>query len=1242
MKMLNAATLPLQGRHLIEASAGTGKTYNITRLYLRLLLEKQLTVQQILVMTFTKAATEELRGRIDKELRSAVENWGELGVSDPFFAHMESLFSREQAQQILKPALLELDEAAIFTIHSFCRRALQQQAFSSGIPLEVAMEADTSELLMEAVRDWIRCINHDAARFGLLAAEGWHTPEAFYDKFRSALHSTSEVIAPVAEAMQQAFADDIGPHFNTLFFARKQQVLAELLPHKTTVFELLVLPHKQAAEREAEWEELIAWLACDDDTPCPKAAGDFINGNRYRKEELKSVLVPIFAAFKELRGDFDKQRKSYQGAFEKQLGKVPAYQLVVEGIRSVRQRFADAKKTQALMDFDDLISQLSVQIQSEHGQPLIDALRQQYPVALVDEFQDTDPLQYAIFDHLYPKGVEQHTLLMIGDPKQAIYAFRGGDIFTYLQARQGADYQWVMDTNWRSVPEVVTGYNRLFWGQPLSQEMPEDLFGYDIGYERVNHTVKAKANSTPLVDPIADRHALNYLWLPESALATVSDEEDEKGVDRESSSHKVSAADLQQAMAEHCVSEIVRLLQQARLGNEPVKEQAIAVLVRRGAEAALMRQALADAGYPSVYLSDKEDIYSSTEARELLRVLEGLLECENDALLTAALSTYLMGGTAEQLAKYRDPDHELLWEQQRQRALLLRQLWLERGCMAMLMQLIHHDYQPAPDNHERSLTNMLHLAELLQQASRRHKHPQQLLKWFKEQCQHQSASEESQLRLESDANLIRIVTMHGSKGLEYPIVFIPFASHYKDPARFGQTLYDYFEYHDVETQAQVRLVGQTDEAIRQTTAEGEAESIRLLYVAVTRAAHRCYLGVVPFKNSARSPLGLALKIKDNDEWPDKLNELSQSSDGSSQLIILDCPDNSVELDLAVQPSPLPDLPAITFSANVDDNWSLSSFSALVRNAAHVRQESKERADNDDVVLAEPTPALPRELPLRFTLRKGADAGNLLHDILEHTDFSQPHWEWSMEAPIQRFGRLDDNQHEALRDWLIECLHAELPSLVNQESFTLADLSWPQTLRESEFYFPMAKVSLSQIARCLQQHRGWSAPITLPGREVLAGMMHGFIDLIFEYQGRYYVADYKSTHLGESLADYCSDALMQNNQAHFYDLQYLIYSVALHRYLQVRLPDYEPASHIGGVYYLYLRGMSPDAPTGMPFAGVFSCRVDTSLLLQLDAVFADQELAAANEATAKPVASPSAEAMPQQGELFSFDDEGGQA
>ncbi|MBW8191576.1 exodeoxyribonuclease V subunit beta [Neiella marina] len=1177
-KPLEPQSLPLFGRHLIEASAGTGKTYNITRLYLRLLLERKLVVQQILVMTFTRAATEELRGRIAATLRQALAGWGTLGASDPFFDYLENALDAEEVRQRLQAALLELDEAAIYTIHGFCNRVLSQQAFESSLPFDVSMEADTSLIQQQAVQDWLRQIQRRPDDYQHLVAQGGHVPERFIAEFGGLLTNQDTIRNGYANHL---LADDlVEKHRN--FSNQAGDVKANLIAEQDTILSYLLDSQQDLAP---QWHVLLDGLTGPLADYPTSLAGKFATFSKYRSKAapfkpLLQALKALTATAKQLIVD----EQNHQLA--------QSYQLVLVGIDHIRVRINDSKQQAAMLDYDDLISRLHTRLREQPTGALSQQLQQQYPVALVDEFQDTDAAQYEIFDILYPRNAgasdqaidesdhpEQPLLLMIGDPKQAIYGFRGGDIFTYLTARKAADFHWEMDTNWRSVADMVSGYNRLFWGNALA-EPTADVFGYGIHYQQIRSTPKAGACDSPLTDPQRSA-AMQYVWLNSEGL------EDD------------STDGLQQQLAKWCALEARRLLTETTLGDQPLAPPDIAFLVRSAREASFVKQALQRQGLDAVFVSNRQRLFDSDEAQSLQVALEGIWHCQSNRQLLRALSSSLLGFGAQSLADFQSPDHEQAFEQARALVLTLRQLWQQKGIMALMLRLLQYHYQPPANAHERAATNMLHLAEILQQRSRQYKQPQQLLNWFGQQQRQPDSQDDYLLRLESDQALIRIVTQHGSKGLEYPVVFIPFANKYQDPAKAGAKFQQVFRYQDPAAQKQVCQLGKSDEAVECVRREGHAEAIRLLYVAVTRAAHRCYIGAAPFRNSESSALGQVLHMAKGKDWQQTITDVVATSAGASSLLSGNEPPQAKH-QLAVTDEPL-QLNAAHFTGELRHDWQLTSFSAITRLAHQVKLDQKERIDQVTELESDVVPAPVTEL--RYTLKKGAAAGNLLHDICEHIDFADPQWDSALEAPVQRFGYLEEQDVCELKTWLSEVFAAPMPNMFDSDQpFCMADLSRAQTLRESEFYFPIAALKRTQLAACLQQHRGDGQPVSLPGEHQLNGMMHGFIDLIFEHQGRYYVADYKSTHLGTQPDDYQYKQLKANNQTHHYDLQYLIYCLALHRYLAVRIPDYDPASHFGGAYYLYLRGMHQQSIEGTDYPGVYYSAISVDLLNQLDAMF----------------------------------------
>ncbi|MEW9796588.1 exodeoxyribonuclease V subunit beta [Alteromonas sp. CYL-A6] len=1186
---LDVTTLPLRGRHLIEASAGTGKTFNITRLYLRLLLEKHLSVQEILVMTFTKAATEEIRGRLAETLQSAIVYWeaalageADAQAADPVYDSLYQRLEPHEALACLKAAQLEMDEAAVFTIHGFCQHVLGLLSFESGTAMQLTLVTDASELYEQAAQDWIRRIAvSDPDGYLRLAGYGWHNPDTLLDEFGAAIRQN---LVPQVVTEQQV-QQDAQEHYKTLANSLKAtftSVYQGLCDSSADIIATLVDDKKDEAVRREEWDVLMAWVMQAEPVIPPPEIKRFINGNRYRGND---TIKAIFAPLKALINSVTDSVKDIESLEQEGVSDAPVFALIADAFRFIREHVTTHKLRDNLIEFDDLISRLAESTRSPSS-PLAESLRMRFPAALIDEFQDTDANQYAIADAVYPRGSDDQVLMMIGDPKQAIYGFRGGDIFTYLKAGQEADYRWFMDTNWRSVKPMVDAYNRLFYGAGLD-EQAGDVFGFGIRYLPVRATEKAKATATPLTDPTSSRAALTYIAFDDEEARTKSQQQSE--------------------ISRWIGQEIHRLLSEARLGERAVAPSDIAILVRSSSEASVIRDALSDVGLAAVFLSDKQSLFNAAQTKDLYRVLDAIWHLNVHSRVTACLSSPLLGFSHQQVINLLHHDDDALWDTLLELLGMLRMMWQQRGCMSVILYLLQHHYQPQARSPERDVTNYLHLAEVLEREATQHARADQLLLWLHRQMTRPQNLDETVQRLESDQKLIQIVTQHGSKGLEYPIVFVPFANAYRDPSRQGNRTARQFQFYDEEAQSLVLQLGKTQRAISRVKAEGEAEAVRLLYVAVTRAAHRCYLGIAPFDKTEESALAQAAGVR-GETFPvlcDALRSVSEHRDGHTCLLLSE--DHQAPVAGRISPHTVPALSAAEFTGCVDDRWRLYSFSALARQQTHSRQTVRDQEFQSATLVAD-TPVPLSQSAFRYSFEKGARAGNLLHDLLEHKDFSHREWTDDSRQMAKRFG-LDEAGSEALFAWLDEVLATPLDG---DAVLTMASLDLPATLREAEFYFPMDNLDMSALSAQLQRHRDNLSsltaplPVTLPGRHQLEGMMHGFIDLIFEHNGRYYVCDYKSTWLGNQADDYAPAALCLNNQHHLYDLQYLIYSLALHRYLRTSMPDYDPQLHFGGVYYLYLRGMHPDHAPGQ---GVFYTALSPDELTALDSLFGQAEEAA---------------------------------
>ena len=1323
---LNVNDMPLQGQQVIEASAGTGKTYNITRIFLKLLLVKQATVEQILIVTFTKAATQELKGRIASETNKLLHILSnEPEQLDPLFTQMinsitlpsnavpnspaseeselkegdaRPLFEQKVAfaQRLLKQASLRLDEASIFTIHSFCQRIIKQTAFMRQQPFSLELVQSSASFISEAVEDWFRRNQQNEEVLSTLKHLNLSSPHAFIQEFSSALSGFIEpelmpesdplLQMKVAQAEQSLEAEkaSIVAHKNTFFEQWDKEHGTALLND----FKRLVNAHAetiQAALSDAKankkalgvFEELRHWLTEQDPslpaisnlkvllakkhaTLCVAALND--SALTANTEALFSALLSAFTSYLEASKDalnaFAKTQKGVD-KIRKDIHKPTTrarYSLMLSAIQDIRQTVAHKKQTLGFMDHDDTIAQLASAVQS-NNETVINYIQDNYPYALIDEFQDTDSAQFSIFSRCYPPNSPDHLLLMIGDPKQAIYGFRGGDINTYLGAYENAFPKWSMQHNFRSSENMIDAYNTLFYGEsllsnslsikslkarlpaqhqeqgaeqvlntPESSETKEksalhgkSLFAENISYPWIYPGKKGDGDTPVLVDTL--QGAIQFqlhrdVWKPSDPQQATPN----------------LRAEFKKEQAEALSSEVIRLCKQAQIGENPVQLKDIAVLVASKGEAKHVQTALAKVNVPSVFLSSRTNIFTSDQAKSLFMVLDGILHVKQNDKFLRALSTDLFGKSPAFLHTLLDDDKA--FDAAKNEFFEYKKLWEKKGVFVLVSELIKANFVNVSEEEsaERSLTNYMHLAEILNTQSKTTEHAYQLLNWFNKQIPNDndianSHDETTHQRLESDDELLKIVTLHGCKGLEYPIVFIPFAGFAPKNLR-AKHLVQFSKTSENNSKYIVKQVGENEHAKAAQIEEFEQEQLRLLYVGITRAVHRCYLGVgkpALYQRSALYPL-IQAQSSGSDELCDTLSELHQLNPSLFNWQFFD------EIDTQFTYSPQTTentLSASSFSGNSDSQWQLYSFSRLSKQTQHVDLHDKGKDDSESLQQppAVQTPDANTPLEYRFSMERSADTGTLLHNLLEDHDFTSPNGVEHGEA----LSADENNPHimvyqnaarvcnvEQMNAWLNEVLSTPLPALnefihstQKQAWVSLHQLKKGHVLKEPEFYFPMQSVAHGQLMQVLNLHRKQmaeqrqlstplSASVTAESQlsaSALKGMMHGFIDLLFEHDNKYYVADYKSNHLGNEPASYNAENMTAAIQSHQYDLQYVIYSWALDRFLQHKLGEnYDRASHFGGVYYLFLRGMSPNYPIG---TGVYAAQLSPEVWQALD-------------------------------------------
>lgn len=1168
---LDPLRLPLTGERLIEASAGTGKTFTIAALYLRLLLglggesayPRPVSVEELLVVTFTEAATEELRGRIRSNIHELRIACLRESSSNPLYAALlAEITDKNQAAQTLMLAERQMDEAAVFTIHGFCQRMLSLNAFESGMLFEQQLIEDESRLRYQACADFWRRHCYPLPRdIAAVIHEQWKGP-------RDLLNAIDRWLQGEAPQLKSP------PPAEETLAERHQQILQRINALK-----------QQWREQVGEIENILESSGLDRRKFNRGNQGKWIEKvNAWAQEETLSYQLPD--ALEKFSQPFLIERTKDGGepplhplfsAVEALLASPLTLNdlVIARAMVEIREAVAREKRRRGELGFDDMLSRLDGALRGDSGEALASAIRQRFPVAMIDEFQDTDPQQYRIFRRIWRRQPDT-ALLLIGDPKQAIYAFRGADIFTYMKARGDVAAHYTLDTNWRSAPGMVESVNRLF-----------GLSNNPFMFREIPFLpVRSAAKNQGLRFTVDDRAvpAMNMWLMPGEA---------------------VGSGDYQTFMAQLCATQIRDWLSAGQQGRallwrgeqaEPVRASDITVLVRNRQEAALIRDALQLLAIPSVYLSNRDSVFETPEAQELLWVLQAVLAPERENTLRSALATAMFGLNAQDIENLNQD--ERAWDELVEEFSEYRQVWRQRGVMPMLRALMgaRHIAENLLATHggERRLTDILHISELLQEAANQLESEHALVRWLTQHiAEPDSNASNQQMRLESDKHLVQIVTIHKSKGLEYPLVWLPFI------ARFRKQ--DQAFYHDRDSFAAVLDLGQGENSLELAEAERLAEDLRLLYVALTRAVWHCSLGVAPLStrrsdkpgNSDFHHSALGRLLQDG-EAMDAAGLAARLQAFCSDDIVLCAPMTQDQTPWQAPESALPSLSARTRDRQVIDDWRVTSYSGLQQHGSS-GQDLLPRLDIDAAGVGEVTEE-PQLTPHQFP--RGASPGTFLHSLFEDLDFSQPvPVDW-MAKKLQLHG-FGEEWAPVLSEWLDGVLRTRLPGA----EIALNQLCARDKQVEMAFYLPIEQpLDPLKLDALIRRYDPLSVDTpTLDFRQV-RGMLKGFIDLVFRHDGRYYLLDYKSNWLGEDREAYTRQAMTQAMRLHRYDLQYQLYSLALHRYLRHRIADYRYEQHFGGVIYLFLRGM--DGQEGGQ--GIFTTRPAQPLIDGLDALFTGVE------------------------------------
>lgn len=1164
-----ALDLASPGRTLIEASAGTGKTWTISVLYLRLLLEQGLSPAQIVVTTFTDAAAQELRERLRARLAWAEDQtlaWPSESQADAptdlAWLHARWRTDATQAGRDrlrLRLALADLDRAPVTTLHGLCKRILDDYPFESGASLQAGELVSADALLDEWAEDLWRQLQQGAV--------------------------------PPPPAAPASLAE-----LRRLLRAYLRPGVALWSPDEDELARLLPIERADALKAFADRADVFQPRK----SALKNALCAFAGWLRDRRQELKDSTLKNLAAmpwddqlYPHVLGNTGDAELL---AFVSGACRVLGYAQHAEHVRAWQGWLVqvDAWRAERLaargqLTFDELIARVGDAL-ARPDRRLAERLFAQWPFALVDEFQDTDAQQYAILDAIYRDraGITRGRLVMIGDPKQAIYRFRGGDIQAYLTAADAADEVLRLDVNQRSASGLVEATNQFY--AVVGKELGRAA-GTQIRYERV-HAAGRRDHEPLTVDgkPLPQPLQLHFnLDVPESAAAR------------------------RRAALEACAAQIAAMLGEGRhrIGEAPLAPGDIAVLLPGNADITALRALLQRYRVPCVG-AGRSSVFDLPVARELHVLLHAVEHASDEGAVRAALATRLYGLDYAALKALREqPDAWLVHEQQ---FAGWRARWQREGVLAVVRALIERAAPRllAGDDGERALTDLRHLGELLQAQSDATPGPSQLLDWLARQRDGEEAggdaADERQLRIESDARRVRLMTLHASKGLEFPVVFLPLMwNHCRNDKDTDVAIH--------EPLCGRRVVGFGKAAKAQYDAEGQDERYRVLYVALTRAIHACHVYALPpdrlakanakepQKDPERSPLDASIerllqRLQAGDDlatiaprlawsatgWPWQAAPLPQAQD--------DAP--------ARQARPLPSARPMA---------QVYSFSNLTRGAHAGGLEDQAASDEaapppvGDALAAPALHSAPHPELLALASVRGADIGNAMHAMFELRAIGQPMelQKDLIDRCLREFGvRLEEAGREAFIVRLARRLQANLDAPL-LPGLRLGALPAERQLAEMEFHYTLDDTSMAALREaCTALGEPALVPFASSGH--LRGRMTGKIDLIFEHDGRYRVLDYKSNYLGEHVEDYLPGALTVAMDAHHYRFQALLYTVALDRMLRQRLPGYSRERHLGEAIYLFVRAVGLGAD-----AGVWRHRFDDALIEAVDNVLAGREL-----------------------------------
>jgi len=1082
----------LQGSKLIEASAGTGKTYSIAILALRLIIEKEIPVEKILMVTFTKAAVAELESRIRKFVRLAYKFAEGKAIDDETIKEAVGIPNEEKIK-LLRKAVQSLDNLSVMTIHSFCQKTIEGFTFEANQSFEFEIVQDDSFILDELVNAYRRKVVNTIDDYEWFKKINSYLK---FDKMAEILkrYLEGKTFLDIDLTQVQNINDSI-TRSNEAFNALKQQVIQSFSQIQTTK----VHGGSRLAKNREKPEQFL-----------PVFIQDCCFEKKYTTE-FAFLYEPFGRKYAE---NYQKVEHSFYSAF----------------IDSAKKTIQETKQEKGYISYNDQIQTIHEALNNESFKV---KLSQKYDAVFIDEFQDTDKHQYDIFSQVFS---ENSIVFYIGDPKQSIYGWRSADLDTYKQAKENANVSvFSMNKNFRSTKKLIDALNILL--------NPDDSFNMfmddDIKYINVQQGASGLGEMTDQgneVKPVS-------IWeFDENDFGT---------------NYKALAQEIYRLLTDDVI-----------IKDRKITPKDIGILVRDKNEGNSIKKSLADLNIPSVK-RDEAKVLGSDESMLIKNLLKAVIS-PNWGDINRALNSRYFGFNTEALKTIDDEKHIEIF-------IGLRKTLTEEGVYNMISSFLNRYGVRARCMNDvfgqRVLTNISHIAEILHKIEKKSKYtPEELLVWMERSSG--EGDEEFEQRVESDDDAVQISTIHKAKGLEYNIVFAPGLSMIPKKKLLEKGNVNDFK-KDGKYYFTLDYNGLSEQDKKEFDSQKEQENRRLIYVALTRAVYKCYISLVP-----------RIYGRGKESVPSSLSEITDQFKNNSELIeIKKLSKESFEIiDGHYEPqNGKPEFsPKSTPEIQIKNTFGIHSFSALSK-AHHSAPFEKAAMDEayDQFIFQD--------------LERGASVGTALHSIFELLDFNDPgKWNQTLQDASKYYPNIIKEESLHLFNQLVShIMNTEL--ICGEEKFPLQKVTNGQKLPELEFYFSMDNINKTEINKIL------GSQADMEGDADIEGLMHGFIDLFFEHNGKYYILDWKSNHLGNKLEKYDALGLSESMKGNNYNLQYYIYSLAMKRYLEKKLSGFDYEKQFGGVIYLFLRGVRSNNSTG-----VFYAKPDLHQIQNLEKLFLRQK------------------------------------